>query len=525
MLLSTLQKSKMHKTTASVQYIVANSMKGGSTKNIGSKLVTPQLQRLNNFQLHKHIHTTSTPNTTASLHNAVLSSSPSSSSSSSLSSSSSSPSFNNQEDAIQKIMKTPAPSPVHVLKSLSRSELFSLTMIGCCTLNKPILNLVIKLFPFVPLPLIKLFIYKLYCGGDNFEQVLETGKNLQKKGINNMMLSLTIEDAEGTKNIDINHIVKETIESVYKVLQPHLEQQLSKATNATSINEIPPGYIALKPSALVTNPAQVLLNFNNMDPYWQKQRQVLIDNCSKITKVVYDLNQKLLQKYPTRKTPFFVSVIDAEKYQLQKNGVYDLQRILFQKFNPKTSPIVSCVGTWQLYLSDSAKELADEYTRAQQGNYKLGLKIVRGAYIHSEPNRSQVIHTTKQNTDENYNEVMATVIKDLVNKGQDSLYGHLVVASHNYQSQLIASQMLKNVAKENTGKCNIVFGQLLGMADNVTYDLIKNHNAKNIIKYVPWGPPLETKDYLLRRLQENGDAVRADNGWPLLKSIFKSLRE
>ena len=72
-------------------------------------------------------------------------------------------------------------------------------------------------------------------------------------------------------------------------------------------------------------------------------------------------------------------------------------------------------------------------------------------------------------------------------------------------------------------RANVILGQLLGMADNITYDLISNHNTKNIIKYVPWGPPLETKEYLLRRLEENGDAVRADSGWPLVKGIIAAF--
>ncbi|KAH3686171.1 hypothetical protein WICPIJ_002852, partial [Wickerhamomyces pijperi] len=42
-----------------------------------------------------------------------------------------------------------------------------------------------------------------------------------------------------------------------------------------------------------------------------------------------------------------------------------------------------------------------------------------------------------------------------------------------------------------------------------------------LVKYVPWGPPLETKDYLLRRLQENGDAVRGDNGLRLVGDVLK----
>ncbi|SCU89627.1 LAFA_0E19570g1_1 [Lachancea sp. 'fantastica'] len=409
------------------------------------------------------------------------------------------------------------PSNSAHLSQLSVKELISLGVIGFATISKPMLNLVLKIFPFVPIWAMKLLVSSLYCGGDNFQEVWETGKRLQDRGINNMMLSLTIEDAEGTKNIDINHIVSETIGSIHEILKPHLVEQLAKASD---VNSIPPGYIALKPSALVSNPYQTLLNFN--DPEWQEQRNSLINNCTKITQEVFNLNQQLAKQYPERKTPFFVSVIDAEKYALQKSGVYELQRILFQKFNPKSSSMVSCVGTWQLYLQDSGADLQKDYALAEKEGYKLGLKIVRGAYIHSEPDRASIIFPDQAGTDKNFNTIMSNVINDLLAKGQDSTYGHLVVASHNYKSQKLATHIL-NGQDGKIGKANVVLGQLLGMSDNVTNDLIVNHKAKNLIKYVPWGPPAETKDYLLRRLQENGDAVRADNGFPLVIAVAKTL--
>lgn len=199
------------------------------------------------------------------------------------------------------------------------------------------LDLVLKMFPLVPVWLMKLLVSSLYCGGDNFQEVRETGKRLQERGINNMMLSLTIEDAEGTKNINIDSIVSETIASIHQILKPNLQEQLDKVED---VNSIPPGYIALKPSALVSNPYETLLHFN--DPEWKAQREALINNCVAITEEIFKLNQEFAKKYPERKIPFFVSVIDAEKYSLQKAGVYELQRILFQKFNPRDSSQVSC---------------------------------------------------------------------------------------------------------------------------------------------------------------------------------------
>ncbi|CCD26339.1 uncharacterized protein NDAI_0H01650 [Naumovozyma dairenensis CBS 421] len=417
------------------------------------------------------------------------------------------------------------PNSTAYLKTLSRMEIFSLAFIGLVTLNKLILNLVIKLFPILPTPLVLLFVSRLYCGGTTPKQVLKCGKNLQKRGISNMMLSLTIENSEGDKTFNTDTIVEQTIESIHTILKPNLLEQLNSSTLA-DVNDIAPGYLALKPSALIEKPKEVLLNFGNIhNKYWQQQRRKLIDNCSKINQIIFDLNKELLKKYPTRKSPFFVCTIDAEKFDLQTKGVYQLQRILMKKFNSTSSPIVSCIGTWQLYLRHSAEQIEMEKKLAHENNYKLGLKIVRGAYMHSEKDRASIIHETKFDTDVNYDQIMTKIMADMTEKNEESSFGHLIVACHNYKSQIVATQILADKKDCEYAKSNVVIGQLLGMADNLTYDLVNNRGAKNIIKYVPWGPPRETKDYLLRRLQENGDAVRNDNGWPLLKNIMKSFFE
>lgn len=416
------------------------------------------------------------------------------------------------------------------LKTLPKGELFSLAMIGICSLNKTMLNLCIKMFPWVPMPLIKLLIGKLYCGGDTMKDVVKCGEALQKRNISNMMLSLTIENSEGNKkNIDINYIVDETIRSIHNVLKPNLLSQLENPN--IDCNSVAPGYIALKPSALVDNPNEILSNFANTTNVGGKKQ--LIDNCSRVAEEVFNLNKSLSKRFPDRVAPFFVCTIDAEKYDWQLNGVYPLQRLLMSKYN-KFSPdngnnMISVVSTWQLYLKDSLKHLEDECESAKSNNYKIGAKIVRGAYIHSEKNRENIIFNTKSGTDRNYNDGMKYILKSMVSEGKDkSPFGHLVVASHNYESELLATRLSGQLdnptdSKHQWIKSNVVIGQLLGMADNIAFDLVQTYKIKNLIKYVPWGPPLETKDYLLRRLQENSDAVRVDNGWPLLKNVLQSV--
>lgn len=401
-------------------------------------------------------------------------------------------------------------------KSLPKKQLVSLLLIGLCSLNKFTLATAIKMFPFIPYQIVKSLVSSLYCGGETMDEVLQCGKLLQNRGISNMMLSLTIENSDGVKQIDnIDEIVALTLESLHSVLKPNL---LSQLQHSPDINDIAPGYIALKPSALVKNPHKVLANFNT-----HPDAHVLVENCNRITSEVFQLNQQLAAMYPHRKVPFFIATIDAEKFELQHNGVYALQRQLMHKFNKLEYPLPSVIGTWQLYLADSMKHIQHDIHLAKQNGYSLGLKIVRGAYIHSEPNRDSIIFNSKAATDRNYNEIMLNIINDMARNGSKSVFSHLMVASHNMDSQLKAADILNSLPTDHYARGNVTMGQLLGMADNVAFELVENNNMKNVVKYVPWGPTKETRDYLLRRLQENGDAVRSDNGWGLVKRVCSAL--
>lgn len=425
---------------------------------------------------------------------------------------------NNNNLPQQQQQQHPAKKDYNVyFKSLPKSQLFSLLLIGLCSLNKFTLSTAIKMFPYIPYLWVKLLVSRLYCGGESMTEVLQCGKQLQLRGISNMMLSLTIENSDGVKQLDnIDEIVALTIDSLHSVLKPNLLSQINNAGN--DINDIAPGYIALKPSALVPNPHLVLANFNT-----HPDAKQLLDNCTKITNEVFKLNQQLYKLYPSRKSPFFVATIDAEKFALQHDGVYSLQRQLMHRFNKVEYPLPSVIGTWQLYLADSMKHIQHDIALAKQQGYTVGLKIVRGAYIHSEPNRSSIIFNTKQQTDDNYNKIMLKLINDMATRGNKSTVSHLMVASHNMDSQLQAAAIINSLPRDHYARANVTLGQLLGMADNVAFELIENNQMKNVVKYVPWGPTKETRDYLLRRLQENGDAVRSDNGWALVKRVCSTL--
>ena len=80
----------------------------------------------------------------------------------------------------------------------------------------------------------------------------------------------------------------------------------------------------------------------------------------------------------------------------------------------------------------------------------------------------------------------------------------MVVASHNQTSveKTIAAMDEEGISKVNH---NVYFGQLLGMADHLTFTL--GMNGYSAYKYVPYGPINEVMPYLIRRAQENSDIM------------------
>jgi proline dehydrogenase len=78
-----------------------------------------------------------------------------------------------------------------------------------------------------------------------------------------------------------------------------------------------------------------------------------------------------------------------------------------------------------------------------------------------------------------------------------------MIASHNQKSvELAISSMDKHGLTPTSG---VYFGQLLGMSDNLSFGL-GNFGFK-VYKYVPYGPVREIMPYLIRRAQENSDAL------------------
>lgn len=315
-----------------------------------------------------------------------------------------------------------------------------------------------------------------------------------------MMLSYSVEDAEGnstSKKELFANAVPEICRSIDGILVKNYDQ--AKELYESGVSQAMPatGYIALKPTGLMEGAADILKNYNK--PGYEAKWEAYLDVCRDICQYAVDKGEGKA-----------AIVFDAEKRLLQ-DGVYAAQRAMMQEFNRNGKVYV--IGTVQMYLQDSLDRLKADFEHAKKNNYMIGMKLVRGAYIHSEPDRYNVIHRNKADSDNSYNSGVTYLLDDIISGWKNSMHkrtvGRLIVASHNEESAAIVNQRLLSEAPlgfDVDKDESVVFGQLMGMADDQGKAL--TDRGRKVIKYVPWGPLSETKEYLLRRLEENGDAAR-----------------
>ena len=188
-------------------------------------------------------------------------------------------------------------------------------------------------------------------------------------------------------------------------------------------------------------------------------------------------------------------LVDAEESWIQ-DPVDALTMLMADKYNKQKATVYNTI---QLYRHDRLAFLKDSFVAAEERNFILGAKLVRGAYMEKERRRAEEkkypspIQPDKAATDRDYDAGVRFCIEYI-----DRIA--LIVASHNEQSNLFATQELdnKNILHNHP---HIHFSQLYGMSDNITFNLAKE--GFSVSKYLPFGPIADVIPYLMRRAQEN----------------------
>ncbi len=323
--------------------------------------------------------------------------------------------------------------------------------------------------------LIRNTIFAQFVGGETLQETTKVIERLAKFHVQ-VILDYGVEGKEGEENFD--QARDEFINVIeYAATQPHVPFISVKLTGLARFSLLE----KLNDDANYNDVLNGIINTNNLNDNEKNEWQNVVDRLDKICATAIKSDTGVL--------------IDAEESWIQ-NPVDALTMQMMQKYNVG-KPVV--YNTVQLYRHHRLQFLKESYEVSKRNNYLLGVKPVRGAYMEKERKRASLLHyrspiqPDKEHTDEDYNEALKFCIEHIQNI-------FIIVASHNEESNLLATQLMQR-SRINADSNHVLFSQLYGMSDNITFNLAKA--GFNASKYLPFGPIKDVIPYLMRRAQEN----------------------
>jgi len=363
-------------------------------------------------------------------------------------------SFENTEVAFQSKTTSQLNKSYWLFKLVSNNTLVKIS---------PIL---LKIAFFLRLPikeLVKRTIFEQFCGGESIETCGQRIKDLAKYQIGTI-LDYSVEGKSNEE--DFNRVTQETIRTILKAKD---EKNIPFAVFKTS------GLARIELLEKLSNSKEELSKEEKSEYERVKERIKTI--CS----TAYENNVRIF--------------IDAEESWIQ-NAIDKLATSMMRKFNEEKAIVFN---TLQMYRWDRFAYLKQSYADAENGNYFLGLKIVRGAYMEKERERAEEmgypspIQKDKKSCDNDYNLALTFCISHI-----DKIA--LCAGTHNEESSILLTKLMaeNNLLKDDN---RVYFSQLLGMSDHISFNLSKH--GYNVAKYMPYGPVKDVLPYLIRRAEEN----------------------
>ncbi|PKV51113.1 L-proline dehydrogenase [Aquimarina sp. MAR_2010_214] len=188
-------------------------------------------------------------------------------------------------------------------------------------------------------------------------------------------------------------------------------------------------------------------------------------------------------------------LIDGEESWMQ-TAADELVAKMMRKYNKEKAIVYN---TLQLYRHDRLEYLQKLHEEARVYDFKIGIKIVRGAYMEKENERASEkgyptpICKDKEHTDQNFDTTMKYILENI-----DDI--SIFIGTHNEESSYLAMKLMAelNIAKNDF---RVWFGQLYGMSDHISFN--QAVEGYNVAKYLPFGPVRDVMPYLIRRAEEN----------------------
>jgi proline dehydrogenase len=320
-------------------------------------------------------------------------------------------------------------------------------------------------------PLIKATVFEQFCGGESIEDCDSLVEQLDSFHVGSI-LDFSVEGREREEDFD------KTRDEVLKTI-----------ANAVGKKNIP--YAVFKVTGLAR--LGLLAKASAKQEKLTRSEVVELD----------DVKKRIHALCKAASASDIRIMIDAEETWIH-GIINDIVLTMMREFNRSKAIVFT---TLQMYCVDSLAHLYKLFSLAEKEGFFLGVKLVRGAYLEKERQRAidlgypSPIQPTKEACDHDYDAALKFCLDHI-----DRI--SLCAGSHNENSCGLLTQLIEKKGLSRTDQ-RVVFSQLLGMSDHLTYNLA--HHGYNVSKYVPYGPVSLVLPYLFRRAEENS-SIRGQTG-------------
>lgn len=330
--------------------------------------------------------------------------------------------------------------------------------------------------------LVKATIFKQFCGGENIQESLVTSRKLAAGGVGTI-LDYSVEG-----------------EDDQEAMEGTAGEILRTIAAAKGNKDIP--FSVFKPSGVIRT--DVLEKVSAGKPLNQAEAAAWEQGRRRV--------ERICEAAHAADVPVLV---DAEESWTQ-DALDRLVTEMMERYNTRRALVYN---TAQLYRHDRLAFLRAELEKAQAKGYHVGMKLVRGAYMEKERERAagmgypSPIGAEKAAVDADFDQALRLCMEHI---GRTAI----VNATHNEASTLLLASLMQQAGMPKNDP-RIHFGQLLGMSDNISFNMAAA--GYNVVKYVPYGPVRKVLPYLIRRAEENTSA-RGQTGRELALIIAERKR-
>lgn len=367
--------------------------------------------------------------------------------------------------------------------------------------------------------LLKRTLYAQFCAGETAREVDQTINRLKGMGYKGVMLGYAREVCLGD-----NEARKLSVHHVDETLNANEISSWAKGTLAT-VNMAQAGdFVSLK---FTGAGRQALQHLTEQKP------------------PSYRIEKAIAQVCDLAKARRVRLLFDAEQDAVQA-GIERWTIDFMKRYNREGRALV--YGTYQAYKKSTPRIMATHLELAHEKGFVLGVKLVRGAYLGCDPRHLfwDTIEETHKTYDGIAEALMCLVFNETlkpISPGAIFPSVGLILAGHNSDSFVKAQKIRDAQVSSGEPRVDLAYGQLMGMAENISCGLVHTgqlaeKNGRNsavdiprAYQYLVWGTVGECSQYLVRRAEENKDALsrtkesRKALGRELLRRLGMSARQ